>query len=136
MASGVELRVPFLDLEFLALVDHMPGEYKISRLGERKWLYRAAVEQLLPPVLRPQLTGWKGRTGRKLGFSTPLDSWFGRWRERDAEQFLLGRDAVGPHYLKGDAVRGLLRDATGGALPRERQLMSLYVLESWLRGAA
>jgi asparagine synthase (glutamine-hydrolysing) len=133
MASGVELRVPFLDLEFLALIEHMPGAYKISRLGERKWLYRAAVEQLLPPALRPALTGWKGRTGRKLGFSTPLDTWFGQWRARDAEQFLLGPSAVAPHYLAGDAVRGLLRDASHGALPRERQLMSLYVLESWLR---
>ncbi len=136
MASGVELRVPFLDLEFLALIEHMPGAYKISRLGERKWLYRAAVERLLPPALRPALTGWKGRTGRKLGFSTPLDTWFGKWRARDAEQFLLGPGAVAPHYLAGDAVRGLLNDATHGALPRERQLMSLYVLESWLRAEA
>ena len=62
--------------------------------------------------------------------------WFGKWRSRDAEQFLLGRDAVGPHYLAGDAVRGLLQDATRGALPRERQLMSLYVLEEWLRKGA
>ena len=136
MASGVELRVPFLDLEFLGLIEHMPGAYKISRLGERKWLYRAAVEQLLPPALRPALTGWKGRTGRKLGFSTPLDTWFGKWRAQDAAQFLLGPEAVGPHYLAGDAVRALLDDATHGALPRERQLMSLYVLESWLRAEA
>lgn len=132
MASGVELRVPFLDLEFLALVEHMPGAYKISRLGERKWLYRAAIEQLLPVELRPALTGWRGRTGRKLGFSTPLDTWFGEWRTRQAEDFLLGADAVAPYYLAGDGVRRLLRDVTHDA-PRERQLMSLYVLESWLR---
>ncbi len=136
MASGVELRVPFLDLEFLSLIEHMPGAYKISRLGERKWLYRAAVEQLLPSALRPALTGWKGRTGRKLGFSTPLDGWFGKWRAQDAELFLLGPEAVAPHYLAGDAVRGLLGDASHGGLPRERQLMSLYVLESWLRAEA
>jgi len=135
MASGVELRVPFLDLEFLALIEHMPGEYKISRLGERKWLYREAVAELLPTVLRPALTGWRGRTGRKLGFSTPLDSWFGKWRVREAEQFLLGADAVTSSYLAGEAVRDLLRDAREDA-PRERQLMSLYVLESWLRAEA
>jgi asparagine synthase (glutamine-hydrolysing) len=135
MASGVELRVPFLDLEFLALIEHMPGEYKISKLGERKWLYREAVAQLLPESLRPALTGWKGRTGRKLGFSTPLDSWFRQWRARESEQFLLGRDAVSTNYLDGNRVRALLGDAEADA-PRERQLMSLYVLESWLRGNA
>src|SRR5437016_9382274 len=67
MASSVELRVPFLDLELLALVERMPSRYKISRLGERKWLYRRAVEDLLPGELRPALTGWRGRLGRKLG---------------------------------------------------------------------
>ena len=133
MASGVELRVPFLDLEFLALIERMPGQYKISRLGERKWLYREAVESLLPGALRPSLTGWRGRTGRKLGFSTPLDTWFSRWRTNDAEDFLLGRKARAPSYMSGDAMRQLLRQANEHELPRERQLMSLYVLESWLR---
>ena len=133
MASGVELRVPFLDLEFLALIERMPGQYKISRLGERKWLYREAVESLLPGALRPSLTGWRGRTGRKLGFSTPLDTWFSRWRTNDAEDFLLGRKARAPSYMSGDAMRQLLRQANERELPRERQLTSLYVLESWLR---
>ena len=136
MASGVELRVPFLDLELLALIEHMPSRYKISRLGERKWLYRDAVEQLLPESLRPALTGWRGRVGRKLGFATPLDAWFARWRDREAQQFLLGRDARAPQYLAGDAVRTLLDDARRAELPRARQLMSLYVLESWLRASA
>lgn len=135
MASGVELRVPFLDLEFLTLIEHMPGRYKISALGERKWLYRDAVEQLLPAELRPALTGWKGRTGRKLGFSTPLDTWFRRWRAEDARGYLLGKESRAPEYLSGDAMRRLLDHSEKGGLPRERQLMSLYVLESWLRGA-
>ena len=49
---------------------------------------------------------------------------------------LLGRDARAPQYLAGDAVRTLLDDARRAELPRARQLMSLYVLESWLRASA
>ena len=135
MAASVELRVPFLDLEFLALVERMPSTYKISRLGERKWLYRSAVDGLLPRELRPGLTGWRARLGRKLGFSTPLDAWFRAWLARDAEPFLLGRGARTPDYLSGDAVRRLLAEARDQGRPRSRQLMSLYVLEGWLRGA-
>jgi len=134
MASSVELRVPFLDLEFLALVERMPSSYKISRLGERKWLYRNAVDGMLPRELRPGLTGWRARLGRKLGFSTPLDAWFRAWLDRDAEPFLLGPEARTPDYLSGDAVRRLLGEARDGGRPRSRQLMSLYVLEEWLRG--
>jgi len=134
MASSVELRVPFLDLEFLALVERMPSEFKISRLGGRKWLYRRAVEGLLPRGLRSGLTGWRARLGRKLGFSTPLDAWFGAWLTHDAEPYLLGPEARTPTYLSGDAVRRLLVEARDQGRPRSRQLMSLFVLEAWLRG--
>jgi asparagine synthase (glutamine-hydrolysing) len=134
MASGVELRVPFLDLEFLGLIEHMPSRYKISRFGERKWLYREAVEELLPAALRPDLTGWRGRLGRKLGFTTPLDTWFSSWRDNDANEYLLGKRARMPEFLSGDGIRRLLDETARGELPRGRQLMTLYVLESWLRG--
>ena len=135
MASSVELRVPFLDLEFLALVERMPGEYKISALGERKWLYRSAVQTMLPPPLRAPLTGWRSRVGRKLGFSTPLDRWFSTWVSADAERFLLGSEACTPDFLSGERVGRLVSDARDGRRPRSRQLMSLFVLESWLRTA-
>jgi asparagine synthase (glutamine-hydrolysing) len=135
MASSVELRVPFLDLEFLALVERMPSRYKISRWGERKWLYRRAVEPLLPPDLRVGTTGWRARTGRKLGFSTPLASWLRSWLREDAEDFLLGKAARLPAYLARGGVQDLLNEARDRRLPRDRQVMSLFVLEGWLRGA-
>lgn len=135
MAWSVELRVPFLDLEVLSLIERMPSAYKVSQFGERKWLYRRAVKPLLPAELRSPLTGWRARTGRKLGFSTPLDRWFREWLSVEAERFLLGPEACIPDYLSADAVRELLMQARDRGRPLGRQLMSLYVLESWLRNA-
>jgi asparagine synthase (glutamine-hydrolysing) len=132
----VELRVPFLDLEFLALVERMPSRYKVSRVGERKWLYRQAVTPLLPAAVRNNLTGWRARTGRKLGFSAPVERWFRRWVQEDAESFLLGKGARTPGFLRGESIRQLLGAVRDRRLPRSRQLIGLYVLESWLRGAA
>ncbi|HXM39261.1 MAG TPA: asparagine synthase (glutamine-hydrolyzing) [Gemmatimonadales bacterium] len=134
MASGVELRVPFLDLEFLALAERMPSSFKVSRLGERKWLYRKAVEPWLPPAVRPSLTGWTARTGAKAGFTLPLDAWFNRWLAAEARTYLCGSAARLPDVLRGDAVRTLLDGVERHGLPRTRQLLSLYVLETWLRG--
>ncbi len=134
MASSVELRVPFLDLEFLALVERMPSRYKVSWLGARKWLYRRAVTGLVPDGLRTSLTGWAARVGRKLGFSAPVDRWFARWVREDAEGYLLGRGSRAPEFLRAEPIRTLLRDVRDRKLPRARQLVSLYVLESWLRG--
>ena len=133
MASSVELRVPFLDLEFLALVEQMPARFKVSLLGERKWLYRKAVRPLLPAEVRAGLTGWQARTGRKYGFSTPLDRWYPTWLYRDAESFLLGHESRTKDYLNGDRVRTLIEDARDRQRPRIRQLLTIYVLEVWLR---
>jgi asparagine synthase (glutamine-hydrolysing) len=134
MASSVELRVPFLDLEFLALVEAMPSRYKVSRWGERKWLYREAVRPLLPPAVRAGLVGWGARTGRKLGFTTPLRRWFGRWLAAGAEDFLLGAAARTPAFLAGERVRAIVTAARDRGKPLDRQLLSLFVLETWLRG--
>ncbi|MEO8294540.1 MAG: asparagine synthase (glutamine-hydrolyzing) [Gemmatimonadota bacterium] len=135
MASSVELRVPFLDLAFLARLESMPSRYKISQFGERKWLYRRAVTPMLPLALRQPLTGLGGRVGRKLGFTTPVDQWLSRWAHRKGEHYLAGKNACLPHHLDRDAVCGILQESRSGR-PRARQLLSLYVLETWLRGAS
>ena len=133
MASSVELRVPFLDLKLLALFEAMPSRFKISPLGERKWLYRRAVKSILPPALREPLTGVKERTGPKLGFTAPMDRWLTRWLHTEADGYLLGSQSRLASHLRPDAVRGVLTESAAGK-PRTRQLLSLYVLETWLRG--
>ena len=133
MACSVELRVPFLDLELLSLLECMPSRYKVSAATERKWLYRRAVADVVPATLRRSLLGWRSRMGRKFGFSTPLDDWFTAWLKREAEAYLLGRSARLPWFVDSDAVRSLLVSARDRGLPRTRQILSLYVLETWLR---
>lgn len=133
MANSVELRVPFLDLDLLALVTRMPSRLKVSRIGERKWFYRRAVAPLLPSALRQPLLGARARMGRKLGFATPLDRWFASWAATDAERELLGPAALTPAVLDAERVRAVVTAARDQRRPRARQLMSLFVLETWLR---
>lgn len=135
MASSVELRVPFLDLELLGLIERLPSRWKVSWFGSRKWLYRRAVRRLLPPAIRASVTGVRARMGRKLGFTTPLDRWFARWALESAEEYLLGSSACLPALLKPDPLRALIAAARDQGRRRSRQLMSLFVLETWLRGA-
>lgn len=135
MASSVELRVPFLDLELLALFDRMPSRYKISNLGERKWLYRRSVAPLLPGSIRTSLVGWRARTGRKLGFTTPLDAWYAAWLQRDATSYLTGHQARLPAFLNAAEVGNVIAEASRASGRRHRQLLGLFVLETWLRSA-
>lgn len=70
MKSGVELRVPFLDLQVLDLLERMPSAYKISRLGRRKWLYKRGAATRLPRDLSRRLTNERW-LAPKRGFSFP-----------------------------------------------------------------
>lgn len=134
MAQSVELRVPFLDLEYFGLIERMPGRYKVSALGARKWLYRRAVAPLLPADIRGDLTGLAARLGPKLGFATPIDRWFGDWLRGDADAYLTGPKARGMDYLSRDAVSAVIASVRDRGAPRTRQLLALFVLEAWLRG--
>ena len=135
MACSIEFRVPFLDLELLALLERMPSRYKLSWTGARKWLYRRAIVGLLPVELQGGLTGRRARAGRKLGFTMPLDRWVNRWVGTSADEFLTGPRAVLPHYTQAERIRAYLGDVRRRHLKRNRQLAALYVLESWLRSA-
>ena len=134
MASSVELRVPFLDLELLSLIERMPSRLKVSGLGGRKWLYRRAAADMLPQELRGSLTGWGARVGRKLGFTAPLQRWFLGWLATEAEAFLLGPKAQCPDLLRPEVIQKVVEGARDTSHPRSRQMLSLFVLETWLRG--
>jgi asparagine synthetase B (glutamine-hydrolysing) len=129
MRSSVELRVPFLDLELLELVERMPGRYKVSGFGARKWLYRTGAVREIPRPLRASLAGRRARFGRKRGFNAPVTAWF---------------DAGGPIGSSDEWQDGLKRYSeislpVANAIALEpddsqnaRKRVALYALSQWL----
>lgn len=70
MASGVELRTPYLDASFAATLWAIPPDVRIQR---GKQLLRTAV---------PEIPDWTRSAGKKC-FQVPIDEWFeGPWRGR------------------------------------------------------
>jgi asparagine synthase (glutamine-hydrolysing) len=65
MAAGLELRVPYLDIELMRFVERIPAHTRM-RFRQPKRLHRRALADLLPPEVtsRP-----------KHGFATPYDDW-------------------------------------------------------------
>jgi asparagine synthase (glutamine-hydrolysing) len=125
MRSSVELRVPFLDLAFVELVERMPSRYKLSALGERKWLYREAAAELLPPETAARLCGWRARLGRKAGFSTPAAALGGAL---DGAELARGRERLAEAIDWAAAGRA--------AAQGPRQTGALGVLALWSQHAA
>jgi asparagine synthase (glutamine-hydrolysing) len=127
MRSSVELRVPFLDLQLLELVERMPSRYKVSRLGKRKWLYREAAADRLPSELANRICVPE-RVKPKRGFSTPL----GRWFEEEVDGSPTRPHKWGPQLsllpLDTSVDIGTALSANGGGA---RQQALLYMLALW-----
>jgi asparagine synthase (glutamine-hydrolysing) len=66
MAHALEVRVPFLDHQFMEWVSGLPVEYKLSGT-EGKFMLKQALEPYLPNDIMYR---------RKMGFSIPLAEWF------------------------------------------------------------
>ena len=65
MANSLELRVPFLDREMLALATSIPQRYRSGREQTKIALRATAMEQLPESVAKR----------KKLGFPVPLNDW-------------------------------------------------------------
>ncbi|NJD05856.1 MAG: asparagine synthase (glutamine-hydrolyzing) [Methylococcaceae bacterium] len=123
MAAGVEVRVPFLDLDLVEFAAHVPAALK-QRGQVGKWILKKAMEPFLPHevIYRP-----------KSGFGAPLR----RWMRYDLRP-LLG-DLLGPDSLKRRglfdpaAVQALIFANDAGRIDACYTLLSLLCIELWCR---
>jgi asparagine synthase (glutamine-hydrolysing) len=123
MAAGVEARVPFLDLDYMALAERVPGRFKVRR-GRGKYLHRRVCARLVPSDVarRP-----------KIGFTNAVDLWL---RARLGAQFrhaIAAPNSFTTAYLDPALVGALLREHLGGRRNHQRLLFLLLSLEAWWR---
>lgn len=135
MRASVELRVPFLDLEFLDLAERMPSRYKVSAIGERKWLYRQAATRTLPPTITKAWGGLQARLGRKLGFTTPMEHWFGGDRAALGSMRGWMEPLVHRGLFSQSAVSEFVDEAERQPRKRQRELLALYALSRWVEAS-
>ena len=123
MAVGVEVRVPFLDLELVDFAARIPARFK-QRGAVGKWVFKRSMEQYLPHevIYRP-----------KAGFTAPLR----RWMQTEL------RPIVGD-YLSSDSLRrrglfdptavSMLVEANlAGRVDANHTILSLLCIEIWCR---
>lgn len=123
MAAGVEVRVPFLDLDLVEFSARIPIQYKQNG-AEGKWVLKKAMEAYLPKdiIYRP-----------KAGFGAPLRRWIkGELRgfigEYLSEKSLRSRGLFDPV-----AVHSLIKNNELGKVDASYTLLSLACIEIWCR---
>ena len=95
MACGVEVRVPFLDVELVELVFSINHEITFKS-GERKALLKQAMRNELPKGMN---------TGRKKGFSSPLNVWLENGIAKAGKNLILDGSLCSRGLLNGDGIK-------------------------------
>jgi asparagine synthase (glutamine-hydrolysing) len=123
MATGVEVRVPFLDLDLVELAARIPDRFKQrGRVG--KWVLKKAMEPYLPHdvIYRP-----------KTGFGAPLRRWM-RHELRELLGDLLSVTSLKRRGLfEPEAVQRLIVANDAGKVDASYTLLSLLCIEIWCR---
>ncbi len=123
MAVGVEVRVPFLDLDLVDFAARIPVGMK-QRGKEGKWVLKKAMEPYLPleVIYRP-----------KSGFGAPLRHWM-RYELRELLGDLLSVDSLKRRGLFDPvAVQRLIAANDEGKVDASYTLLSLLCIEIWCR---
>jgi len=123
MAAGIEVRVPFLDMELIEFASKIPDKYKQNgRVG--KWAFKKAMESFLPNnvIYRP-----------KTGFGAPIRRWL-RHDLRDYVSDLLSEDSVNSRGLFDyDTIKKMLNENDSMNKDFTYTIFSLLCIEIWCR---
>jgi asparagine synthase (glutamine-hydrolysing) len=121
MAVSLEARMPFLDLELMALAERIPARFKI-RGSTRKWILRRALRRWVPAdVLRRP----------KIGFVTPVDDWLRNGLGPTVTERLLDPGSACRRWFRPEVVRRLLEEHGSGRHDHKRLLFALLAFEVW-----
>ena len=121
MAASVECRVPFLDHELVEAMIGVPELLKINN-GTGKYLLKRLARRFFPEemVYRP-----------KMGFSTPLVSWFRNELRPLLEKIFLREQCMAA--LNYTSIEAMLRECWQGNGHHEGRIWNLLALELWYR---
>ena len=129
MSVAREIRLPFLDYRLVSLLVSLPVEYKL-RDGWTKWIFRRAMEALLPKEI-----AWRKD---KQPFMMPQNEWF-RFELREEVLKLLNGDWVTERLglidrrkLRARYDAYLRQDAANGRLSF-KDIFAPIALELWAR---
>lgn len=122
MAVGIEVRVPFLDLDLVELACQLPPEIKMKG-RETKYILKKVAERYLPHeiIYRP-----------KTGFGAPIREWIKKDLSPLIEQRLSQEAIERWGIFDANAVQQLIADNQNGKIDAAYSVWTLLAIQSWL----
>lgn len=123
MATGVEVRVPYLDVALVNFSTSIPPELKLKG-KETKYLLKKVAERYLPHdvIYRP-----------KTGFGGPVREWILKDMDVIINDYLSEETIAKRGIFNYNKVQQLLSDNKKGTIDASYPIWSLLAIESWMR---
>lgn len=122
MRWSIESRVPFLTIDLAEFLLGLPEEYLISRHGETKHIFRAAMRGLVPQTILDRRD--------KIGFQTPEHTWLKRLGP-EIQHWLDGIEEM--PFLHAERCRGAIRAIIEGRKPFTSHAWRLINFCRWVQ---
>ena len=120
MANSLELRVPFLDKEVMALAQRIPLKYRVNSENTKYAMRKAA--------LRRMPEKWAGK--KKLGFPVPARVWL-----KEDKYYNIVREKftgeVAEKFFHTEQLVKLLDDHKNGKADNSRRVWTVYTFLVW-----
>lgn len=132
MANSLEVRVPFLDREVMALAEQIPTRFRVTRKEVTdshtpyitKYAMRLAAKKDTPPQTA------KTAAKKKLGFPVPIRVWLKEETYYQIVRKTFESDVAGRFFHTEKLVQ-LLDDHRAGKADNSRKIWTLYVFLVW-----
>jgi asparagine synthase (glutamine-hydrolysing) len=121
MATSLETRAPFLDVDVMELAFSMAGDLKI-RNGRRKHIVKEALRGVLPDGILNR---------KKEGFSIPMKQWLRKELKPMMERLLAPDRLAARGIVSPTETRRLIDAHVSGRANHAHVLFSLMVFERW-----
>jgi asparagine synthase (glutamine-hydrolysing) len=121
MACSIESRVPLLDHPLVEFAAQAPDRMKV-RNGEGKYIFKRAVEDLLPREIIYR---------KKMGFPTPLRQWLSGAAGAQQYAGLRAPDAFVAEFLDRAELNTILDRHEGGVEDATDRIWRLMNLDAW-----
>lgn len=120
MAHSLELRVPFLDKEVMALAERIPKRYRVNK-ENTKYAMRLAARKACPPQTADK---------KKLGFPVPIRVWLkeDKYYNIVKEKF---KSADSEKFFNTDKLVELLDEHRAGHYDYSRKIWTVYTFLVW-----
>jgi len=122
MANSVELRVPFLDHNFVKMAMSIPGKWKTYK-GEPKYILKKTLERILPVEILYR---------KKQGFCVPLREWASDIMI-DYVDTNLKKFCIETGLFREEGIRKQISQIKKGNVNYVSMLWNLYFLMSWFK---